>query len=113
MYTTNGSEETMTEVRIAVTGLGATTPVGNNLGVTWKNLIAGRSGVARITAFDPSNLGTQIAAQVKEFDPKDHFDAKEARRLERFVQFATMAAREAIADAHFEINAQNCEKLRL
>ena len=101
----------MNETRIVVTGLGAITPVGNDVKTTWENLIAGRSGVARITTFDPANLATQIAAQVNGFDPKDHFDVKEARRLERFVQFATIAAREAIADAHLEINAQNCERI--
>ena len=101
----------MNETRVVLTGLGAITPVGNDVKTTWENLIAGRSGVARIATFDPSNLATQIAAQVKGFDPKDHFDVKEARRLERFVQFATVAAREAIADAHLEINAQNCEKI--
>ena len=101
----------MNETRVVVTGLGAITPVGHDVKTTWENLVAGRSGVARITTFDPSNLATQIAAQVMGFDPKDHFDVKEARRLERFVQFATVAAREAIADAHLEINAQNCEKI--
>lgn len=101
----------MNETPVVVTGLGAITPVGNNVQTTWDNLLAGRSGVARITLFDPANLVTQFAAEVKGFDPKNHFDVKEARRLERFVQFAAVAAREAIADAHLEINAQNCEKI--
>ena len=83
----------MNETRVVVTGLGAITPVGHDVKTTWENLVAGRSGVARITTFDPSNLATQIAAQVMGFDPQDHFDVKEARRLERFVQFATVAAR--------------------
>jgi 3-oxoacyl-[acyl-carrier-protein] synthase II len=101
----------MNETRVVVTGLGAITPVGNDLTTTWSNLLAGRSGVARISAFDPSNLATRIAAEVKGFDPKNYFEVKEARRLERFVQLATVAAREAIADARLEINARNCEQI--
>ena len=101
----------MNETRVVVTGLGAITPVGNDVKTTWENLLAGRSGVARITLFDPSNLATQFAAEVKGFDPKNHFDVKEARRLERFVQFAAVAAREAMADARLEVSAQNCEKI--
>jgi 3-oxoacyl-[acyl-carrier-protein] synthase II len=101
----------MNGTRVVVTGLGALTPVGHDVKTTWENLIAGHSGIARITAFDPANLATQIAAEVKGFDPQNYFDVKEARRLERFVQFAMVAAREAIADAHLEINAQNCEKI--
>lgn len=90
------------DTRVVVTGMGAVTPVGNDVATTWQNLIAGCSGVARITLFDPSNLATQIAAEVKGLDPKQHFDVKEARRLERFVQFAVVAAREAVADAHLD-----------
>lgn len=93
--------------RVVVTGMGALTPAGNDVPTTWQSLKAGRSGIARITFFDPSNLATQFAGEVKGFDPKNHFDVKEARRLERFVQFAVVATREAIADAHLEINEQN------
>jgi 3-oxoacyl-[acyl-carrier-protein] synthase II len=99
------------DTRVVVTGMGAVTPVGNDVATTWQNLIAGCSGVARITLFDPSNLATQIAAEVKGLDPKQHFDVKEARRLERFVQFAVVAAREAVADAHLEINERNSENI--
>jgi 3-oxoacyl-[acyl-carrier-protein] synthase II len=87
--------------------------VGNDVPTTWENIKNGVSGVARITAFDPSALATQIAAEVKGFDPREHFEAKEARRLERFVHFAVVAAREAIADAHLEINAQNNERIAI
>jgi len=98
-------------VRIVVTGLGAITPVGKDVSTTFKNMIEGRSGIERITLFDPANLETQIAGEVKNFSPRDHFGVKEARRLERFVQFAVIAAREAVADAHLEIGAQNQEKI--
>ncbi|MDE3092000.1 MAG: beta-ketoacyl-[acyl-carrier-protein] synthase II, partial [Chloroflexota bacterium] len=97
--------------RVVVTGVGALTPVGNDVTTTWENLKAGQSGIARITLFDASALTTQIAGEVKGFDPKQHFDVKDARRLERFVQFAVVAAREAIADAHLEINEQNNENI--
>jgi 3-oxoacyl-[acyl-carrier-protein] synthase II len=99
------------DTQVVVTGMGALTPVGNDVTTSWENLKAGRSGIARITLFDPSNLVTQIAAEVKGFDPRQHFDVKEARRLERFAQFAVVAAREAIADAHLEINEQNHENI--
>ncbi len=97
--------------RVVVTGVGALTPVGNDVTTSWENLKGGRSGIARITLFDASNLVTQIAGEVKGFDPKQHFDVKDARRLQRFVQFAVVAAREAIADAHLEINEQNNENI--
>ncbi len=96
---------------VVVTGLGAISAVGNDVTTAWENLKAGRSGIARITLFDPSNLATQIAGEVKGFDPKNHFDTKEARRLERFVQLAVVATREAIQDAHLEINEQNNENI--
>ena len=98
-------------VRIVVTGLGAITPVGKDVTTTFQNMIEGRSGIARITLFDPSNLETQIAGEVKQFIPRDHFEVKEARRLERFVQFAVVAAREAVQDAHLDIGEHNKEKI--
>ncbi len=97
--------------RVVVTGMGALSPVGSNLATTWESLVAGRSGIARISLFDPSDLATQFAGEVKGFDPRAHFDVKEARRLERFVQFAVVAAREAIADAHLDIDESNTENI--
>lgn len=97
--------------RVVVTGLGAITPAGNNVATLWQNLIAGLSAIARITLFDASNFATQIAGEVKKFDPRQYFDVKEARRLERFVQFAVVAAREAIADAHLDITERNNENI--
>jgi 3-oxoacyl-[acyl-carrier-protein] synthase II len=99
--------------RVVVTGMGAITPVGNDVTTSWQNLKAGHSGIARISLFDPSNLATQIAGEVKGFDPSKHFDVKEARRLYRFVQLAVVAAREAIADAHLEIDASNTENIAI
>ncbi len=97
--------------RVVVTGVGMLTPVGNDVTTTWQNLKAGNSGIACITHFDPATLATQIAGEVKGFEPRDHFDAKEARRLERFTQFAVVAAREAIHDAQLKIDEQNNERI--
>ena len=96
---------------VVVTGLGALTPVGNDVPTTWAALLEGRSGINRITRFDPSPFETQIAGEVKGFDPQEHFDRKEARRLDRFVQFAVVATRQALADARLTINADNAERV--
>ena len=98
-------------MHVVITGLGALTAVGSDVTTSWENLKAGRSGIARISLFDASNLETQIAGEVKQFDPRQHFDVKEARRLERFVQFTVVAAREAVADAHLEIDERNNENI--
>lgn len=90
-----------------VTGLGAVTPIGNDAEAYWSNLVAGISGVARITAFDPSEHEVQIAAEVKGFDPRDWMDFKQARRMSRFAQFAVAAARQAIDGSGLEIGDHN------
>ncbi|NIO70283.1 MAG: beta-ketoacyl-ACP synthase II [Anaerolineae bacterium] len=97
-------------VRVVVTGLGAITPVGNDVPTLWKALAEGHSGVGPITHFDASALATRIAAEVKDFDPKEHLGHKEARRLDRFMQFAVVAVEEAIADAGLVINESNSEQ---
>ena len=96
---------------VVVTGLGALTPVGNDVPITWTALVEGRSGVKRITRFDPSPFETQIAGEVKGFEPREHFNPKEARRLDRFVQFAVVATRQALEDAKLTINADNAERV--
>ncbi len=93
--------------RTVVTGLGAITPIGNDVAGFWSNLVAGVSGVARITAFDPSKYEVQIAAEVKGFEPRDWMDFKQARRMSRFAQLAVGAARQAIDDARLEIGDHN------
>ena len=84
---------------MVVTGLGAVTPVGNDRESTWQALVKGVSGVDTITAFDPAGLPTQIAAEVKGFDPAALLDTKRVRRSARFSQLAIAAGREAVADA--------------
>ncbi|MFB0545340.1 MAG: beta-ketoacyl-ACP synthase II [Anaerolineae bacterium] len=97
--------------RVVVTGMGAITPAGNDVPTMWEALKEGRSGVGPITHFDASELNTQIAAEVKDFDPKEHFGHKEARRLDRVVQFALVASKEALEDAQLVINDGNAEEI--
>ena len=97
-------------VRVVVTGLGAIAPLGDNVPALWEALAEGRSGVGPITHFDASDLATRIAAEVRNFDPKEHFGHKEARRMDRFMQFALVAVEEAIADAGLVINESNSEQ---
>jgi 3-oxoacyl-[acyl-carrier-protein] synthase II len=85
--------------RVAVTGLGAVTPVGNDVPTTWASLVAGRSGVGTIEAFDPSEFPVRIAGEVKDLDPADVMSPKKARHVDRAVLFAVAAAREALDDA--------------
>ncbi len=89
----------MTEARIVVTGIGLVSPIGLTADATWESLVAGRSGVGRITAFDPEGFETTIAAEVPDFDPTNYMDRKEARRADRFSQFALAAARQALEQA--------------
>jgi 3-oxoacyl-[acyl-carrier-protein] synthase II len=96
---------------VVVTGIGAVTPVGLTADATWAALKAGRSGVARITQFDPAALAVQIAAEVKGFDPAEHMDPKSARRLERFTQLAVVVSRQAMADAGIRVDETNAERI--
>jgi 3-oxoacyl-[acyl-carrier-protein] synthase II len=93
--------------RAVVTGLGAVTPIGNDVGTFWTNLTSGVSGVAEISLFDASDLEVRIAAEVKGFDPRDWMDFKQARRMSRFSQLAVAAARQAIDDAGLQIGDHN------
>jgi len=93
--------------RAVVTGLGCVTPIGEGAGEFWQSLTSGRSGVRRITLFDPSGLDCQIAAEVKDWDPTRYMDAKAARRAARFSQFAIAAARQAVDDSGLRIDDRN------
>ena len=90
--------------RVVVTGLGAISPVGHTMASTWDSVVAGRSGAGPITLFDTAEFKVSIAAEVSGFEPTDHFEAKEARRLDRCSQFALVAAKEAMADAGLELD---------
>jgi len=97
--------------RVVVTGLGAVTPLGNNLQDYWQGLINGRSGIGPITLFDASKHVCQIGGEVKGFDPHDYLDRKEAKRIDRFAQFAIAASQQALTDAQFVINDLNAEQV--
>ncbi len=85
--------------RVVVTGLGALTPIGNNIQEYWDALISGKSGCAPITYFDTEKFKTKFACELKNFNAEDHFDRKEARKLDRFAQYALVSSDEAILDA--------------
>jgi beta-ketoacyl-acyl-carrier-protein synthase II len=95
--------------RVVITGLGVVSPVGNNAPDTWEALRAGRSGVARITYFDPNPYDVQIAGEVKGFD-NSSIPPKEARHMDRSVQFAVVAGHEALRDAGYTLTAANAER---
>jgi 3-oxoacyl-[acyl-carrier-protein] synthase II len=93
--------------RIVVTGLGAITPLGHDVPSFWQGLIEGRSGIARITRFDPANVTSQIAGEVKGFDPTKRLDPKQARRSDPFAQYALWATVEAVTDAGLDFSKEN------
>ncbi|MBC7881276.1 MAG: beta-ketoacyl-ACP synthase II [Anaerolineae bacterium] len=97
--------------RVVVTGMGAITPLQNDPESFWQQLLIGRSGVSRITHFDTSRHRCQIAAEVKGFEASDYLPLKEAKRTERFIQFAVAGARQALDDAQFSINALNASQV--
>ncbi len=95
--------------RVVVTGLGIVSPLGLDVPSTWQGLVSGRSGVDYITLFDPEPFETRFAAEVKNFDPSRYLEHKEARRSDRFVQFAVAASLEAVKQAGLKIDASNAE----
>ena len=90
--------------RVVVTGLGALTPIGNTLSEYWEGLLSGESGAAPITYFDPTLFKTQFACELKNFDPLDHFDRKEARKYDRFAQYAMVSVAEALHDSKLSLD---------
>ncbi|MEB3268298.1 MAG: beta-ketoacyl-ACP synthase II [Leptolyngbya sp.] len=104
----------MTELerkRVVITGLGAITPLGNDLESYWQGLITGQSGIGPITQFDASNHASRIAGEVKDFDPSQYLDRKDIKRMDRFAQFAVAASKQALADAQLEITDLNAEQV--
>ncbi|CAN5302581.1 beta-ketoacyl-ACP synthase II [soil metagenome] len=97
--------------RVVVTGLGAITPIGHNVKDFWQNLLAGKSGGGMITKFDTTNHKVKIACEIKDYDATKYFDRKESRRLEPFVQFAIIAAKEALADSGLDIDKVGSENV--
>ncbi len=97
--------------RIVITGMGTVNGVGLNVAETWRNITEGVSGVGPITLFDHSNLQVHIACEVKNFNPEDYMDSKDARRRDRFEQLASAAAREAIQDAGLQVTEENAPRI--
>ncbi len=97
--------------RVVVTGLGAISPLGLDIPTTWNSLLAGKSGIGPLTRFDASGYRTQIAAEINEFDPCDHMDPKEAKRLDPYIQFAMVAIREAVGESGLEIDDHNADDI--
>jgi len=97
--------------RVVVTGMGALTPIGNTVHEMWEGMKAGRSGAAEITAFDSSLYKTHFACEVKGFDPSALLDRKEARKLDRFAQFAVWTAKEALNDSGLNLQEENVERI--
>ena len=93
--------------RVVITGVGAVTPVGIGKDAFWQSLVAGKSGISHITRFDPSDYTTQIAGEVKDFDPTQYIDKKEAKRMDRCTQFAIAAAKMAFEDSGINLDQED------
>ncbi len=96
--------------RVVITGIGAITPIGNNVDEYWNNLINGVSGSELITHFDASKFKTRFACEVKDFDPKDHFDRKEVRKLDLYAQYALYVADQAMKDSGVDLEKLNHDR---
>ncbi|MBV2235745.1 MAG: beta-ketoacyl-ACP synthase II [Sterolibacterium sp.] len=101
----------MARRRVVVTGLGIISPVGNTIPAAWDSIVAGRSGIGRITRFDASTFASQIAGEVKDFNVTDHLPAKDARRMDTFIHYGLVAGMQAFKDSGLEITAENAERV--
>ena len=97
--------------RVVITGMGALTPLGIGVDKFWKGLLEGKSGIDRVTLFDPEAFPTQIAGEVKDFNPTDFLDRKEARRMDRFTQFGVAGAKLAIQDADLNLEQEDLDRI--
>ena len=93
--------------RVVITGLGAVTPVGNNVETFWDGIKSGKCGIDKVTFFDASEFKTQIAGEVKDFDPAEYIDKKEARKMDRYTQLAIVAASEAVEDSGLDMEKED------
>lgn len=101
----------MAKRRVVITGLGIISPVGSGISEAWKNIVEGQSGITRITRFDASLFASKIAGEVKKFDVSAYLPAKEARRMDIFIQYGLAASIDAIKDAGIEVTEQNAERI--
>lgn len=105
------THKSMKKRRVVVTGLGLVSPVGIGVQSAWSNLVAGQSGITRISKFDPSNFASQIAGEVKDFDVSQYLPAKDARRMDTFIQYGLAAAIEAVKDSGIVATDENAERI--
>ena len=101
----------MSKRRVVITGMGIVSPVGSTLKDNWDNITNGVSGISKIQLFDPDGFPCQIAGQVLNFDPTTRVSAKEARKMDRFIQFGMVASLDAFADSGLEVTAENSERI--
>ncbi|BCB27104.1 3-oxoacyl-[acyl-carrier-protein] synthase 2 [Sulfurimicrobium lacus] len=101
----------MAKRRVVITGLGAVSPVGIGVGETWSNIVAGKSGITRITRFDASAFASQVAGEVKNFDVTQFLSAKEARRMDIFIHYGMVAGMEAFKDSGLEVTPENADRI--
>ena len=106
-----GERNIKMERRVVITGLGAITPIGNNVEEFWKGIREGKCGIDEITEFDTTDFKVKLAGEVKGFNPEEHFDRREAKRMDRFSQFAIVAAREAWKDSGLDKEKENMERV--
>jgi 3-oxoacyl-[acyl-carrier-protein] synthase II len=97
--------------RVVITGLGIVSPVGIGIQESWSNILAGKSGITRITRFDPSPFNAQIAGEVKNFEAEQYLSVKDARRMDVFIQYGMVAAMEAVKDSGLEVTEENAERI--
>ena len=97
--------------KVVITGLGAITPIGNNIDSFWESIKLGKNGIDEISLFNAENLKVKMAAEVKDFDPSNFIDKKEAKRMDRYTQFAVIAAEESIKDSNLDFNTLNRERI--
>jgi 3-oxoacyl-[acyl-carrier-protein] synthase II (EC 2.3.1.41) len=97
--------------RVVITGLGIVSPVGNTVAAAWDNLVAGRSGITRITHFDPEGFASKVAGEVKDFDIGAYLNPKEARRMDIFIQFGMAAGMQAVRDAGLDTLQTDAERI--
>ncbi len=101
----------MAKRRVVITGLGIVSPVGIGVAQAWQNIVAGQSGISRITHFDPSAFACQVAGEIKGFDASQYLPAKDARRMDRFIHFGLVAGMEAFKDSALEVTEQNADRI--
>src|SRR5699024_5793383 len=101
----------MSNRRVVVTGLGAVTPVRNDVKTMWDNIVAGHSGIDFITRVNRDDFPVHVSAEIKDFDPKLYMDRKDARRMDLFTQYAVAASKMAVEDANLTIDESNAERV--